>query len=438
MRPIRAGLLVALCTVLLTPAAAFAAKAPKAPPTAPATYTPAQLKKGAAEGAGIVQRAAVPCQMSASAWAGGSGADKKTGTPQRDMYEVACAGQLGYILQADKDGPVLAFSCLEMMSSANLNCKLAENAGNVALLQAALAKNAVPCTVEKTRSIGATADTTFLELGCQGAVGYVARLSRPVDLGKPIKVDNCLSFDLGTSNLKCTLSDMTTRLGVVDGYVTAAKVTCPLKEKRYIGLLKDGTTAFEAACQDGKGYVLKLDQKGGIVALECVKAPGLCELSDARLALTEQAGLYSRLAKTAGSACEVVSYAVFPSSAGQEVVELTCKDGSEAVGLFPASGKGRVVDCDHALVAGFRCAPGKADYSHLTADLKTLGKPDCMVSEVQLRSKNPKGNQQIEVACKDGLPGYVVEYDSGGTKPIDAIGCRLTGCGLPANNRPKS
>ena len=96
-----------------------------------------------------------------------------------------------------------------------------------------------------------------------------------------------------------------------------------------------------------------------------------------------------------------------------------------------------MLDCDHALVAGYRCAPGKANYSGLTADLKKLGKPDCAVSEIQLRTKNPKGNLQIEVACKDGLAGYVVEYSNPLT-PVEAIGCRLTSCGLPANNRPKS
>lgn len=435
MRPIRAGLLLTMFAMLAAPVAAISA--PKPPPGPPPAYSTGQVKQGMAEAGGVVQRAGIPCQVSSAAWVGSSKADKKTGTPERALYEVACSGRLGFILQADKDGPVAPFSCLESQGSAN-PCKLAENANPNGLLQAAMTKTSVPCTLDNVRLIGQTTDSTYIEAACQGSVGYILKMSRPVDMDKPFRADNCLAYDIAASNLKCTLAEPATRLMVIDSYVTTAKVACPVKERRYIGQMKDGTTAFEAACQDGKGYVLRVDSKGGVAATECVKAPGLCELSDARLALTEQAGLYSRLAKSAGSTCDVASYAVFPTTtAGLEAVELTCKDGSEAVGLFPASGKGQVLDCDHALVAGYRCAPGHANYSGLTADLKKLGKPDCSVSEIQLRNKNPKGNLQIEVACKDGLPGYVVEY-SNPTTPIDAIGCRLTGCGLPANNRPKS
>jgi len=130
---------------------------------------------------------------------------------------------------------------------------------------------------------------------------------------------------------------------------------------------------------------------------------------------------------------------VFPSQPGQEVLELTCKDGKEVVGVFPAKGAGSVYDCGHALIAGYKCAPGKLDYSSLTADLKSLGKSDCSVSEVANRAKSSKGNPQIEVACADGLPGYVIEYTNPAKPvPAEALGCRLVGCAMPANNKPKA
>src|SRR5262249_6387820 len=152
--------------------------------------------------------------------------------------------------------------------------------------------------------------------------------------------------------------------------------------------------------------------------------------------MTEQAALYTRLAKSSGSDCDVASYAAFPTQPGKDVLELTCKNGNDMVGIFPVGGKGEVLDCARAMIEGYKCGPGKTKFDGLTADLVKLGKSECVVSDVSLRGKSTKGNPQIEVACSDGKPGYVVEY-SNPTTPVEAIGCRLAGCAMPAN-RPKS
>ena len=55
---------------------------------------------------------------------------------------------------------------------------------------------------------------------------------------------------------------------------------------------------------------------------------------------TEQAGLYSRLATKAGFACTVGKYAMFPSKAREEVVELQCSNRPDGgVAVFDADGK---------------------------------------------------------------------------------------------------
>ncbi len=438
MRPFRLGLLAALLAAFLMPAAGALA-ADKAPAAA-AGYKPDQVKRGMAEAPAAVQGAAIPCQMSGAAWIGAAPADKKTNTPAKDLYEVACSGSMGFIIQTVKGGgEIQAFSCLESVGGGGLPCKLAENANPEHLMQAALQKNGTACELEKTRMIGQVAEGVYLEALCKGNSGYIVKTSRPLDFNKPIKADDCLMYDVASTNVKCTLVDQAARLAVVDAYAAKANVGCTPTNRRYIGPLKDGTTAFEVSCQGGKGYVLKVDSKQAVAPLECLKVPTLCELTDSRQALTEQAGLYTNLAKQAGSTCEVASYAVFPSQPGQEVLELTCKDGKEVVGVFPAKGAGSVYDCGHAIIAGYKCAPGKQDYSSLTADLKTLGKSDCNVSEVANRAKSSKGNPQIEVACADGLPGYVVEYTNPAKPvPAEALGCRLVGCALPANNKPKA
>lgn len=437
MRSIRFGLIAAMLVAFATPGAALAQSKDKGKAAAAApAISEAQRKKGMVEAPAVVQAAGLSCQVADARHIGGVPADKKTNTPAKDFYEVACNGGTGYVFGMVKGGGAApdVNSCIE--TSGTTTCILPANANANAALAPALQKAGVTCAVDKVRGIGQTTTESFIEVLCQGGVGYIVAAAKPADLAKPIKVNNCLGYDAAAGQLKCTLAEPAARLAVVDRYATDAKVTCAVKDRRYIGIFKDGGEGYEASCQDGKGYVFKVANTGTVTATECVKSPGLCELTDSRQALSEQAALYTRLAKAAGSNCDVEKYALFPATPGREVLELTCKDGTATVGIFPASGKGEVLSCDRAMIAGFRCGAGKVKYDGMTADLKKLGKPDCVVSEVALRGKTAAGVTQVEVACADGLPGYVMMYATPASAS-DAIGCRLTSCGLPAN-KPKS
>ena len=435
MRPIRFGLIAAIMVALATPGAALAQAKGKAKDDKPAV-SEAQRKKGMADAPAIVQAAGLTCQVEDARLIGSVPADKKTNTPAKDFYEVACQGDAGYVFGMVKGGGAApdVNACIE--TSGSTTCILPGNANANAALAPALQKAGVTCAVDKVRGIGQTTTESFIEVLCQGGTGYIVAAAKPGDLSKPIKANNCLGYDAAAGNLKCTLAEPAARLAVVDRLATDAKVACTVKDRRYIGIFKDGGEGYEAACTDGKGYVLKVAANRAVNATECVKSPGLCELTDSRQALNEQAALYTRLAKSAGSNCDVDKYALFPATPGREVLELTCKDGSAAVGIFPASGKGEVLSCDRAMIAGFRCGAGKTKYDSITADLKKLGKPDCVVSDVALRGKTAAGVTQVEVACSDGLPGYVMMYATP-VSATEAIGCRLTACGLPSN-RPKS
>jgi hypothetical protein len=163
---------------------------------------------------------------------------------------------------------------------------------------------------------------------------------------------------------------------------------------------------------------------------------GGCKLTDSRQAASEQAGLYTKLAKAAGSNCDVDRYAIFPTSGKEEVVEMVCKDGKGAVGIFPATGAGKVVDCGHAPVAGYQCSLSKdmkSAYASLTADLKKFNQMSCDVSASRLAGKTKEGTTLLEVACADGLKGYVIEYNPDLTAKA-SVGCALAGgCKLPGN-----
>ena len=314
MRPFRLGLLAALLAAFLMPAAAMAAKPDKtAAAAAAAGYTPAQLKRGAAEAPAVAQAAAIPCTVSGTAWVGSAPGDKKAGTPGKDLYEVSCSGSMGFVLQTIKGGETSSFSCLEALTPGGVPCKLPENANPRALLQKAMTGAGTNCTLQDSKMLGQVTDGVYLEALCAEGRGYIVKTSRPLDFSKPIKAEDCLIYDTAATNVKCSLADMPTRLAIIDKYAATANVGCTVKDRRFVGPLKNGMVAFEAACQNGKGYVLEVDAKGAVLPIECAKAPSLCELSDSRLALTEQAGLYSNLAKGAGSTCVVASYAVLPA-----------------------------------------------------------------------------------------------------------------------------
>ena len=198
-----------------------------------------------------------------------------------------------------------------------------------------------------------------------------------------------------------------------------------------------GDPTYEVSCNDGKGYIYKITTTGTVAStLDCAKVPGgTCTLTDTRAATAEQAGLYTRLAKTAGSSCQVSKYAVFPQAGDKEVVELVCGDGNGAIGLFPATGKGTVLDCGHALIAGYKCTLGKADYADLTADLRKFDKKECTVSSTGVPLKAPDGTIRLEVACSDGLPGYMVQFADPQTAK-DVTACTFSGnCVLPTNKK---
>lgn len=439
MRPIGLGLLAALIVAVMAPAAALAA-----PAKGPAPISAEARKQGMAEAPALVQAASLNCQVTDARLIGKAPPDKKTGSLGSSLYEVACGqGGMGYLLQTSATGAPNVFSCLEANYPNDPTvkppnpCLLPGNADPKAALAPMLAKAKVTCPVDKVRGIGQTKTNTLIEVECVGGSGYIVTASAPLDPAKDATSANCLAYDAAQGNIKCVLADQATRLAVVDKIAQQANNGCTVKDKRFVGLFTDGTEGYEVACSDGKGYIYKVNGQGQVAqTLDCTKvAGGTCTLTDTRAALAEQAGLYTRLAKESGSNCQVQRYAVFPAKGAEEVVELVCSDGNGAIGMFPATGKGKVLDCGHALVAGYKCSLGKADYSALTADLNKFDKKECQVSSVGQPLKAPDGAIRLEVACSDGLPGYMITYTDPQT-PKEAIGCAFAGnCVLPTNKK---
>jgi hypothetical protein len=438
MRPIVMGLAAVLAVSAIAPAA-LSQKKPAEEITAEAR------QQGMAEAPAVAQAAGISCQV-ADARLIGKQEDKKAKT-STSFYEIDCAQGLGFVLQAAAGAPKPSvYSCIEANAPgpdgkpSSLACKLPGNADPKADLAPLIAKAGVQCAPTQVRSVGQSASSTYIEVACQGGAGYVLQTSLPADAAKPVTASNCLQLDNSGGNIKCELGDKTQRLAMLDQYVTAAKNNCAVKERRYIGASTTGAEYFETSCQDGKGYVYKIEKQQLSQTIPCERAQGIlggCTLTDARAAATEQAALYTRLAKGVGFNCDVAKYAAFPAPMGQDVVELQCSNRPDGgVGIFNASGKGKVVDCAKAPIAGYRCSYTKpeAGYSGLTADLKKMGKGSCVVSKDRVIGKSAKGTAFVEVACADGLKGYILEYSADTFAPVGVVGCAFTkDCKLPGN-----
>ena len=437
MRTPRAiGLAMALVAAMMLPAAAVSQGKKGAEISSKAR------KQGMEEAPAVVQAANIACQVSDARLIG---EDKKAKT---SYYEVACApGTMGFVLQKPAEGAVTAYTCIEANTppgpdqAPSAPCILPGNSDPKAVLQPLMKAAGVECVAEQARGIGQTKSNTYMEVACQDGRGFIVLGSVPFDSGKPVQAQNCLMYDEADTNIKCTLTDKATRMAVMDKYVAAANNACTIKDRRFVGMSKDGSTFYEASCQDGKGYIYKVTSGQLAETYECSKASqilGGCTLTDARQAQTEQAALYTRLASDAGVTCDVDKYALFPvNEPGREVVELVCKDGSGAIGLFKAGEKGQVLDCGRAPVAGYKCSLSDAarGYASLTADLHKFDYKSCDVSDSRVVGKNDAGHTFVEVACADKLKGYVIENQSKPTvNAVKAIGCAFAGtCKLPGN-----
>jgi hypothetical protein len=384
----------------------------------------------------------------------GQAADPKTKV-KTSLYEVACAGSEGLLIESVSDQPApQAFTCMEAASAAASGnktanqCILPANADPKTGLLPFVKKAGVDCTPDRIRAFGHSSTTAFFELAChEGAPGYVLETASPPSLEKPVTAESCLMFDPNTP-VHCELTDRAAQMAIVDRLVTASAKSCAIKDRGFIGAAKNGDTYYEVACQNGKGYVLQTDAAGNFrKAIDCVDADAIaggCRMTDTRQAKTDQNALYAKLAKGAGYNCDVSGYAPFEANVpGKEIVELTCSNRADgAIAEFPVSGAAgsQIYDCAHSELFSFRCSLSKPDaaFPKLTAELKGLGKGTCVVSESRVVGVTPDQKGYIEVGCADGLPGFMIAYGLTPLAPQSVLPCSEAkgiggGCKLPHN-----
>jgi hypothetical protein len=448
MRSIGIGLAVALVVAALSPAAAWAA--------APAV-SKENRAAGMAAAPGLITAAGLDCQL-ADARKLGDSIDPKT-KAKSTLYELACTGNEGVVVDQAGAGTPTVFTCMEASAPRPdgkpnpTACILPGNADPKAGLTPYIAKAGIPCTPDQVRALGHSSTATVFELVCHETPGgYMLQTSAPPRLDKPATMSPCIGF-AETSNVKCTLTDRATQLAIVDKLAAQSGKPCTVKDRSFIGVAASGKMYYEVACNEGKGYILEQAPTGGLAqAIDCVDADavaGGCKLTDTRQAKTEQNNLYSGLAKKAGYNCDVSGYAPLPSTADipahREVVEVTCSNRPDgAIAIFPASASQTAIiyDCAHSELEGYRCSLSKpsAAYGKLTEELVSFGKKSCTVSGARAVGVTADKKGYTEVACSDGLQGYMIEYQISPLKMTSVIICNEAkgiagGCTLPGNKK---
>jgi hypothetical protein len=442
MRSIGIGLVAALAMVVLAPTAAIAA--PKRDATAALMQAKAR-ERGKAEAPALVNAAGIRCTIADALFIG---EDKKQGMT---FFEVACSEGMGFVMLVKPDGSKpQAYTCLETSKPGadgqpnTLACQLAANADPKASLQPYIAKAGTPCVIDQARAIGQGQKSAYFEVACKGGAGYILVTSSPPDASQPVQMNTCLAYEPG-GNLYCDLTDRAAQLAPIDALVTKSGRNCTVSDRRYVLTSKEGYNYYEVACSDGKGYMVQESRTGALERIiDCGSADfvgGGCTLTDARSAQTEQAALYTRLANKAGFPCDVNKYAPLPTTGPREVIELQCKNRPDGgIAIFTGSG-GKVYNCVLAELEGYRCSFTKKDavFPKLTSALQSFGKGSCVVSDARIIGKTPDEGF-VEVACADGLPGWVIGYANGSDTPKELLSCLQAanvggGCKLPTNRR---
>lgn len=442
MRPFAIGLSAALAVAILVPAAVISA--PKEENGKPAVDAKARLA-GMQEAPAVIQASGAGCTVSDARFIG---EDKKAGAK---YYEVACFEGMGFAAIAKKDAAPQVYTCLESSQPGpdgkvgGLACILPGNAYPSYNLAPFVKKAGVSCAIEKARAIGSGAKNSYFEVACQGGSGYIVQTVAPLNIDGDVVVNSCLLYEEG-GNVSCKLTNRQTQLSVVDTLNGAAGTNCAVKDRRYV-LSTKTDNYFEVACQDGKGYVYQQTAATGafVRSIPCAQAgfvSGGCTMTDAVAAQTEQAGFYSMLSAKAGFPCDVEKYGLLPTTdPKKEIVELKCKNSEVGgIAVFTATG-GMVFDCVTAELNGYRCSFTKKDpqYARLTKDLVGFNKASCQVSDARaIGATETEGF--VEVACSDGLPGWVLAYPLGVAKPAakEFLSCVQAkgiggGCKLPTN-----
>jgi hypothetical protein len=447
MRLIGIGLAVALAIGVLAPNAAMAK--PKAPAAGAAAVVDPKLRaQGMKEAPAILATTGAVCTIADARYIGG--VDDKKKKIKTAYYELACQNGIGLVIGTDSSKPAPEiYNCLFTAKLIDgkpspLVCILPGNADTTTGMSTFTQKAGIGCVPTKARAVGVNPTTSFFELACQDGSGVVMQTSNPPDPSQKITTINCLNFEPG-GNIFCELTDHASQLKVVDSLTVAANKGCNITDRRYVLSATDGSTYFEVACDNKKGYLLQETAAGSLgKAIDCVEVTTLiaggCQLTDTVEAKTEKAAFYSTVATKAGFKCNVAKYALFNVSGAKEAVEVQCSDRPDGAVIVSTKDGSQVFNCALSLAEGFKCGLTKIEavFPTLTTQLREYPAKsyNCNVDKVgAILTDKASAKRYVEVSCGAGEGVLVMVFQAGSNALSDVVSCADIGggCTLPKN-----
>ena len=201
------------------------------------------------------------------------------------IYEVACADNVGYILQPQGSQQPRVVSCFEaavLQSSGKVKgnsafpCQLPENADAKATAASLLSKRDRKCDVGAIRWMGVTSsgESEFTEVSCTDGSGYVLKVPR-MGINPTISALTCAEGS--KQGLRCRLSDggPVAQPVTMQSYLDSLKehgVSCEPVQLRVIGReVTNKRYVVEAQCiEQPKGIVAYLPLEGNTNKFEMI------------------------------------------------------------------------------------------------------------------------------------------------------------------------
>lgn len=183
-----------------------------------ASQTPAARAKAKAQAAKLLASLRVSCDISDAQLVLSGTRKSDSGGRQIDtqVYEVACGGKMGYLLETQGPEKVVGISCLSAEEARAVDvdkgrqpgffCKLAENKDVNALVSSLIASSAgSQCKVQRLQYFGKSesTQTEYSEVACTDGQGYLVRIALPGSTA-PTLVYGCQ--DAAKQGLKCKMT----------------------------------------------------------------------------------------------------------------------------------------------------------------------------------------------------------------------------------------
>jgi hypothetical protein len=243
-----------------------------------------------AESSKIVTAIGLPCEVTDAEWVGRGHVSDRGKTIDLKVYEVACKGGTGFLLESGGQSP-LATSCFAAEAThaadivegrkSDLYCQLPANKDIKAMAGNLLATTSTSCGVKDVRWFGLSTsrETEYAEVACSDGHGYLLRLPRTAAAAQ-VSALGCR--DAATQGLKCHLTDG----GPVSTPVTLATfrdalkqngVSCEPDHMRVVGRERvDKRYVVEVQCpQQPAGLVAFIPLEGStnkFEAIDCLAA----------------------------------------------------------------------------------------------------------------------------------------------------------------------